>query len=91
MARRSLAMLALSSVALAAQTTTVSLILPLLDKQKLVGSIVDVDSKATTFAIMCPSGVDRTECGLTSSQTIIQGPSTLSMKWIFDSDDGGSL
>ena len=39
-----------------AQNTTVSLFLPALDDQSLVGSVVGADAKATTYVITCASG-----------------------------------
>ncbi|QYS93769.1 HFBs protein [Trichoderma simmonsii] len=72
---RSLALLALSSAAMAAQSTTVSLLLPV-DPRKLVGSVIGVDSAATTYACGCAPGVAADECFFKSSQTITQGPTT---------------
>ncbi|KAL2257382.1 hypothetical protein VTK26DRAFT_252 [Humicola hyalothermophila] len=62
----------------AAQTTTVSILMPLIDAQELVGSVVSADSTATTFAISCPDGAGPNECGLPSSVTIVNGPETMS-------------
>lgn len=72
---RSLALLALSGTAMAAQSTTVSLLLPV-DPRKLVGSVIGVDSAATTYACGCAPGVAADECFFKSSQTITQGPTT---------------
>ncbi|KAK4080159.1 hypothetical protein Trihar35433_1264 [Trichoderma harzianum] len=72
---RSLALLALSGTAMAAQSTTVSLLLPV-DPRKLVGSVIGVDSAATTYACGCAPGVAADECFFKSSQTVTQGPTT---------------
>ncbi|KAL7921199.1 hypothetical protein ACQKWADRAFT_314248 [Trichoderma austrokoningii] len=76
---RSLALLALASGALAAQTTTVSLLLPYGDAQKIDASIIGADSTATTYLFGCPKGEDSSDCGFPVSQTVTQGPST----WIY--------
>lgn len=86
---RSLALLAFSSAVLAAQSTTVSLLLPFADPQILVGSVVAADDTATTYVYGCAPGEDPTKCGFETSQTVTQGPST----WIFTNtytgDEGG--
>ncbi|KAJ4864743.1 hypothetical protein T069G_01273 [Trichoderma breve] len=81
---RSLALLALSGAAMAAQSTTVSLLLPATDPQKLVGSVIGVDSAATTYAYGCAPGVAADKCGFESSRTITQGPTT----WIYTNTYG---
>lgn len=83
---RSLALLALSGAVVAAQTATVTLLLPFADQQPLVGSVISADSTATTYAYGCPPGGDSDECGFPASETITQGPST----WIYTMsyDDG---
>ncbi|PNP52222.1 hypothetical protein THARTR1_07431 [Trichoderma harzianum] len=87
---RSLALLvALSSAAaVAAQSTTVSLLLPLADRQKLVGSVIGVDSAATTYAYGCAPGTPSDDCGFESSQTIAQGPTTWIYTNIYSDDEG---
>ncbi|KAK1252990.1 hypothetical protein MKX08_004177 [Trichoderma sp. CBMAI-0020] len=76
---RSLALLALASGALAAQSTTVALLLPYADIQTIDASIIGADSTATTYLVGCPKGEDSSDCGFATSQTITQGPST----WIY--------
>jgi hypothetical protein len=76
---RSLALLALATGALAAQSSTVALLLPYADVQKIDASIIAADSTATTYLIGCPKGEDSSDCGFATSQTITQGPST----WIY--------
>ncbi|KHN95830.1 uncharacterized protein MAM_06192 [Metarhizium album ARSEF 1941] len=66
----------LAGSAMAAETTTVSFLVPG-DKSPLVGSVVNVDSSATTLAVHCPSGTPSDECGLPQiGATITQGEST---------------
>ncbi|UKZ85255.1 uncharacterized protein TrAFT101_001124 [Trichoderma asperellum] len=76
---RSLALLALASGAMAAQSTVVSLLLPYGDVQKIDASIIGADSTATTYLFGCPKGEDSNDCGFPTSQTVTQGPST----WIY--------
>lgn len=78
---RLLALLALSGAAMAAQSTIVSLLVPAADPQRLVGSVIGVDSAATTYAYGCAPGQPADKCGFESSQTITQGPTT----WIYTS------
>ncbi|KAK1256313.1 hypothetical protein MKX07_008572 [Trichoderma sp. CBMAI-0711] len=85
---RSLALLAFSSAVLAAQTTTVKLLLPFADPQPLVASVVAADSSATTYAVGCPPGTDSDECGFAESQTITQGPSTYAFTMAYSGDEG---
>lgn len=89
---RSLALLAaLAGAAFAADsTTTVSLLLPMLDPQKLVGSVVKADSAVTTFVIDCPAGEPAESCGLAGPQTILQGPSTWAMSIALSASDSGT-
>lgn len=77
MVRAALPLLAaLAGSAVAAETTTVK-ILVLGDESPFVGSVVNVDSSATTFAVQCPSGTPSDECGLPpGGATITQGEST---------------
>ncbi|UKZ73713.1 hypothetical protein TrVFT333_001363 [Trichoderma virens FT-333] len=86
---RSLALLAFSSAVMAAQTTTVSLLLPFADPQKIVASVVAADSTATTYVYGCPPGTQADDCGFETSQTITQGPSTWIYTNTYSGDDGG--
>ncbi|KAL7933589.1 hypothetical protein V8C35DRAFT_46927 [Trichoderma chlorosporum] len=84
---RSLALLALSSAVVAAQTTTVSLLLPFADPQPLVGSVIAADSTATTYAYGCAPGTPADDCGFDSSQTVTQGPTTWAFTNTYAGDD----
>ncbi|KAF5670877.1 hypothetical protein FHETE_4325 [Fusarium heterosporum] len=92
---RSLALLAGALATVAAQTTTVQFLLPLLDKQPLEGSVVGVKNGATTLAIHCPKGTDPSECGIPGTTNVVGGPSTMAfhytMKPDVDGFDGGSI
>ncbi|KAH6607682.1 hypothetical protein Trco_003995 [Trichoderma cornu-damae] len=85
---RSLALLAVSSAALAAaqSTTVVPILLPYLDPQPLVASVVAADNTATTYAYGCKPGTPDDECGLAgTTQTVTQGPST----WVYSMSTPG--
>lgn len=88
-------LLVLGAAALAAAQSTVTLLIPIVDQQALVGSIIDVDSAATTYAVGCGPSVSSASlpgypdgCGLTESLTVTQGPSTWAFVYSFDGDDG---
>ncbi|KAM0255004.1 hypothetical protein ACHAQJ_006232 [Trichoderma viride] len=85
---RSLALLALASAAMAAQSTTVSLLLPYGDAQALVASVIAADSTATTYLFGCAPGTDSDDCGYPSSETVTQGPSTWIYTASYTGDDG---
>jgi hypothetical protein len=85
---RSLALLALAGAVVAAQSTTVSLLLPYGDAQTIVASVVAADSTATTYLFGCAPGTDSNDCGYPSSQTVTQGPSTWIYSASYDSGDG---
>lgn len=84
---RSLALVALfGAAAMAAQSTTVSLLLPYTLRHAYFGSVIGADSTATTYAYGCAPGLngvkpDDEDCGFGTSQTVTQGPST----WIYTS------
>lgn len=77
-----------AAAAAVAQSTTVSFILPMLDPQPLVGSVIDADSTATTAAVGCAPDTPSESCGLTDSLTVTQGPSTYAMSYSFDGEGG---
>ncbi|KAF2838441.1 hypothetical protein M501DRAFT_1032358 [Patellaria atrata CBS 101060] len=71
------------ATSVAAQSTvTQQIFMILADPQPLVGSIVDVDSTATTYAVSCDSSTataidpsDDIACGFPEPFTVTQGPS----------------
>ncbi|KAM6482535.1 hypothetical protein HDV62DRAFT_390568 [Trichoderma sp. SZMC 28011] len=84
---RSLALVALfGAAAMAAQSTTVDLLLPYTLRHAYFGSVIGADSTATTYAYGCAPGLngikpDDEDCGFGHSQTVTQGPST----WLYTS------
>ncbi|KYK60711.1 hypothetical protein DCS_01849 [Drechmeria coniospora] len=76
---------AAAGVGVTAATTTVDLFIPLLSRtHQLVGSVVNVDSDATTYAITCGPEVRKNVCfiGGTDSLTMVRGPSTVSLSFV---------
>jgi len=85
------ALVALSgSVAMAKSTTVIDLMLPAVDPQELVGSIVSASPSITTYAVQCADGVDAVDCGLPHANTVAQGPSTWSMHYSHSDAEYGS-
>ena len=83
---RFISLLAVVSTALAAQTTTVSLVFPLDSPETLYGSVINVDPEATTYAVACSSGADDLPCRILNTQTVVEGPSTVSIHYSFAGD-----
>ncbi|TWU76437.1 hypothetical protein ED733_007015 [Metarhizium rileyi] len=69
-------LVSIAGSAIAAETTTIKLIV-IGDKSPLVGSVINADSSATTVAVQCSSGTPSDECGLPpDGATITQGENT---------------
>ncbi|KAF4450502.1 HFBs protein [Fusarium austroafricanum] len=85
---RSLALLAGALATVAAQTTTVEFVLPLLDPQPLDGSVIAVKGGATTLAIHCPAPKAE-DCGFTGTSTVVGGPSTVQYTYTMHPDVDG--
>ncbi|KAK3997383.1 hypothetical protein QBC44DRAFT_315938 [Cladorrhinum sp. PSN332] len=64
----------------AAQTTTVTLLLPLLGETKTIfGSVIDANPTATTYSVNCPPDMDSNDCGLGTGFKVVGGPKTVSV------------
>jgi hypothetical protein len=83
---------AISGTLVAAQSSTVvPLMLPAVDPQNLVASVVDASPAITTFAVECADETkDGPECGLLHARTVAQGPSTWSMHYSYSDPEFGS-
>ncbi|KAL2870017.1 putative GPI anchored glycoprotein [Aspergillus lucknowensis] len=80
---RSVTLLGCSSFAVA--NDIVSLILPNVDQQDLVGEVVGSDGPTTTYVIQCPRGADSVDCGVPSNGfTVTAGPSTFVFDYTFE-------
>lgn len=68
-----------SSSESSAATSTMNLILPMLEdgSETLMGSIVGVDATATTFYLTCPTGESALTCGLGDGIELVEGDSVL--------------
>lgn len=74
-----------STPAFAQSSSVVNLILPAVDAQTIVGSVINAGPTATTYAVSCPSGTDDADCGLGPGLSVVQGPSTLEIHETFQS------
>lgn len=82
---------ALAGSALAAETTTINLLV-LGDKSPFVGSVINADSSATTVAVKCPSKTPSDECGLPpDGATITQGEKTWQWNYGYSDSEQGIL
>ncbi len=72
----------------AAQSTTVSVLLPGFDQQKIDASIISAGPTATSFFIACPTGTPAEDCGLASGLELLYGPSTMAYGMTYS--DGSS-
>jgi len=79
--------LAFAGTALAASSSTVSLLLPGFDAQPLVASVVEEHPDSTTYAIACATPTDADKCGIVGTDTVMQGPST----WAYTIYGGGQI
>jgi hypothetical protein len=85
-------LVAITGTLVAAQSSTVvNLMLPAVDPQDLVASVIDASPEVTTYAVECAdekkAGAD---CGLLHAQTVAQGPSTWSIHYSHSDPDYGS-
>jgi hypothetical protein len=88
---RSLALILAGVAAVAAQTTTVSVFLPMFDEQTIHASVIAADSSKTTYFINCPASADSNDCGIASGgQTIVYGPKTFALDYTFSSGEEGT-
>ncbi|KAL4784700.1 hypothetical protein BJX76DRAFT_356812 [Aspergillus varians] len=75
----------LGSVSLAAANDIVSLILPNVDKQALVGKVIGNDGPMTTYVINCPDSTDSDDCGVPDDgMTVIAGPTAFIYEYTFE-------
>ncbi|EPS30520.1 hypothetical protein PDE_05471 [Penicillium oxalicum 114-2] len=79
-----IAMLAAVGVA-TAQSSVVSLLIPDIDPQPLAASVVGQSSGSVTYSINCPSGTDRSECGM--GPGMFYTSASNSIKWVMSEGD----
>ncbi|KAM0417017.1 hypothetical protein ACHAPT_012983 [Fusarium lateritium] len=70
----------------AAQTTTLDILFPVEGIKTIYGAVVEANPEVTTFALHCGEHVDNVQCHILGTQTVVQGPSTLSIQYSFAGD-----
>ena len=73
----STAIFCLALAGLSSAQSTVSLLLLGADQMPLLASVVGSDATATTYAVICPSGTDASDCGIGEGLILTQGPATV--------------
>ncbi|RSL91396.1 hypothetical protein CEP51_000307 [Fusarium floridanum] len=82
----SLSILLASAAMAVAQTTTLDIIFPVEGIKTMYGAAVDANPEVTTFALHCGENVENVQCHILGTQTVVQGPSTLSIQYSFAGD-----
>ncbi|POS76411.1 hypothetical protein DHEL01_v205198 [Diaporthe helianthi] len=60
-----------------ASSSVMDIILPMLQPQTIMGSVVGVDATATTLFLTCPTDAVNLQCGLGKGLEIVEGPEVL--------------
>ncbi|RSL72489.1 hypothetical protein CEP53_001145 [Fusarium sp. AF-6] len=82
----SLSILLGSAVMAVAQSTTLDILFPVEGIKTMYGAVVDANPEVTTFALHCGENVENVQCHILGTQTVAQGPSTLSIQYSFAGD-----
>lgn len=82
----SLSILLASAAMAVAQTTTLDILFPVEGIKTMYGAVVDANPEVTTFALHCGEHVENVQCHILGTQTVVQGPSTLSIQYSFAGD-----
>ncbi|EEU42352.1 uncharacterized protein NECHADRAFT_79837 [Fusarium vanettenii 77-13-4] len=83
----SLSILLASAAMAVAQTTTLDIVFPVEGIKTMYGAVVDANPEVTTFALHCAEHVENVQCHILGTQTVVQGPSTLSIQYYFAGDE----
>lgn len=83
----SLSILFVSAATAIAQTTTLDIVFPVEGIKTMYGAVVDANPEVTTFALHCGEHVENVQCHILGTQTVVQGPSTLSIQYYFAGDE----
>ncbi|KAM0545784.1 hypothetical protein ACHAPJ_011208 [Fusarium lateritium] len=83
----SVKLLALFSALVTAQTTTLDVLFPVEGIKTVYGTVVSANPEVTTYALHCGDEVDNVQCHILGTQTVVYGPSTLSINYFFDGDE----
>lgn len=58
-------------------SSVIDIILPMIESQTILGSVVGVDATATTFFLTCPTDSVSLQCGLGKGLELVEGPEVL--------------
>jgi ABC-type arginine transport system permease subunit len=79
------------TIAAAQSSIVIDLMLPAVDPQPLVASVISVGPAVTTYAVECADEAkEASECGLPHATTVAQGPSTWSIHYSHSDAEFGS-
>lgn len=62
-------------------SSVIDIVLPMLDSQTVMGSIVGVDATATSYFLTCPTSESSLDCGLGSGMEVVEGASVLEVHY----------
>jgi hypothetical protein len=66
----------LAGSSLAQSTTVVDVLIPQVDQQTILASVVSVGPDATAYSLACPPDTDATDCGIGGGFFVTAGPTT---------------
>ncbi|UPL01120.1 hypothetical protein LCI18_012054 [Fusarium solani-melongenae] len=69
-----------------AQTTTLDILFLVEGIKTMYGAVADANPEITTFALHCDEHVENVQYHILGTQTVVQGPSTLSIQYFFAGD-----
>lgn len=69
-----------------AQTTTIDVVFPVEAVGAMTGTVVNANPSLTTFAIHCANDANNAQCHILNTQTVVEGPSTLTIQYFHSSD-----
>lgn len=72
---------AATSTANSTTSTVIDILLPMLDSQTVMASIMGVDATATSYFITCPTSESSVDCGLGSGMEVVEGSSVLEVHY----------
>jgi hypothetical protein len=82
-----LAAAAAAGLAAAQSTTIVKILMPMVDSQAIVASVISAGPTATDFYVACPTDTPSESCGLPSGFSVLYGPSTMTYDLSYTTSD----
>lgn len=58
-------------------STVIDIMLPMIDDQTIMGSIMGVDATATSYYLTCPTDESSVNCALGNGIAVVEGPEVL--------------